>query len=298
MNPVVHFEMPYDNAERMTKFLPVGIRLADEEYGRGDGQLRGRDDDRVRRGRPAAGARHDQRRFLPEEARLAGAGSVDRHRGRRRQGRDEAGSRSPGGQVLGEPMDIPNIGQYVSFTDTEGNRVSLLQPFARRHVGFGLRERRGRFFAGTAQMANDDVILDRVFSALADPTRRGVLESLRRRRRGERARGAARHVAAGLHEAPARARGRRPDRAREGRAGGELRAVRAADEDGLRPGCRATRNSGATSSIRSPATCTSKRSCRHGTSQPSTRDKPSLTLRGTTPSRRKKSGARGPTRKR
>jgi len=28
-----------------------------------------------------------------------------------------------GGKVLGEPMDIPGIGLYVSFFDTEGNRV-------------------------------------------------------------------------------------------------------------------------------------------------------------------------------
>jgi predicted enzyme related to lactoylglutathione lyase len=33
-----------------------------------------------------------------------------------------------GGQVLGEPMDIPGVGAYVSFVDTEGNRASLLQP--------------------------------------------------------------------------------------------------------------------------------------------------------------------------
>lgn len=33
-----------------------------------------------------------------------------------------------GGKVLGEPMEIPGIGQYVSFSDTEGNRVSMLQP--------------------------------------------------------------------------------------------------------------------------------------------------------------------------
>ena len=36
-----------------------------------------------------------------------------------------------GGKVLGEPMDIPGVGQYVSFTDTEGNRVSMLQPIPR-----------------------------------------------------------------------------------------------------------------------------------------------------------------------
>jgi predicted enzyme related to lactoylglutathione lyase len=37
-----------------------------------------------------------------------------------------------GGKVLGEPMEIPGVGQYVSFTDTEGNRVSLLQPIPRK----------------------------------------------------------------------------------------------------------------------------------------------------------------------
>ncbi|TMG89395.1 MAG: VOC family protein [Betaproteobacteria bacterium] len=38
--------------------------------------------------------------------------------------------RGAGGKVLGEPMDIPGIGLYAGFLDTEGNRVSLLQPSA------------------------------------------------------------------------------------------------------------------------------------------------------------------------
>ena len=33
-----------------------------------------------------------------------------------------------GGKVLGEPWDIPGVGLYVSFVDTEGNRASMLQP--------------------------------------------------------------------------------------------------------------------------------------------------------------------------
>ncbi len=33
-----------------------------------------------------------------------------------------------GGEILGEPVDIPGVGSYVSFIDTEGNRVSMLQP--------------------------------------------------------------------------------------------------------------------------------------------------------------------------
>jgi uncharacterized protein len=36
--------------------------------------------------------------------------------------------RAAGGTVQGEPVEIPGIGKYVSFADTEGNRVSLLQP--------------------------------------------------------------------------------------------------------------------------------------------------------------------------
>jgi len=36
-----------------------------------------------------------------------------------------------GGTVLGEPMQIPGIGHYVSFMDTEHNRISMLQLLAR-----------------------------------------------------------------------------------------------------------------------------------------------------------------------
>ena len=33
-----------------------------------------------------------------------------------------------GGQILGAIMDIPGVGKFVSFRDTEGNRVGILQP--------------------------------------------------------------------------------------------------------------------------------------------------------------------------
>ena len=33
-----------------------------------------------------------------------------------------------GGKIIGEPMPIPGVGLWVSFFDTEGNRVSMLQP--------------------------------------------------------------------------------------------------------------------------------------------------------------------------
>lgn len=36
-----------------------------------------------------------------------------------------------GGKVLGEPQDIPGVGTWVSFTDTEGTRVGMIQPAKR-----------------------------------------------------------------------------------------------------------------------------------------------------------------------
>ena len=36
-----------------------------------------------------------------------------------------------GGELLGQPMMIPEIGQYVAFYDTERNRLSMLQRLPR-----------------------------------------------------------------------------------------------------------------------------------------------------------------------
>jgi predicted enzyme related to lactoylglutathione lyase len=37
-----------------------------------------------------------------------------------------------GGTVHGEPIEIPGVGFYVTFTDTEDNRVAMLQAIARQ----------------------------------------------------------------------------------------------------------------------------------------------------------------------
>lgn len=36
--------------------------------------------------------------------------------------------RTSGGTIHGTPYDIPGVGRYVSIIDTEGNRVSILEP--------------------------------------------------------------------------------------------------------------------------------------------------------------------------
>lgn len=36
-----------------------------------------------------------------------------------------------GGKLMGQPMDIPGIGKYISFKDSEDNIVGMLQPAPR-----------------------------------------------------------------------------------------------------------------------------------------------------------------------
>jgi predicted enzyme related to lactoylglutathione lyase len=40
----------------------------------------------------------------------------------------DAGGKILGGMNPGEPDDIPGVGLYCAFEDSEGNRVSILQP--------------------------------------------------------------------------------------------------------------------------------------------------------------------------
>lgn len=46
MNSVVHFEMPYDDQARMTRFYGQAFGLADQGARRGDGQLCSGNNDR------------------------------------------------------------------------------------------------------------------------------------------------------------------------------------------------------------------------------------------------------------
>ncbi len=41
---------------------------------------------------------------------------------------EAAGGKITGGQTPGKPDEIPGIGLYIAFTDTEGNRIAMLQP--------------------------------------------------------------------------------------------------------------------------------------------------------------------------
>ena len=129
MNPVVHFEMPYDDAPRMTRFYEAAFGWQTQALGEAMGHYVLATTTETTDGRPKTpgtingGFYPDKPDFPAQHPSVVIA--VD----------DIAASsdkvRQAGGTVLGEPMDIPGVGRYVAFVDTEGNRVSMLQPIPR-----------------------------------------------------------------------------------------------------------------------------------------------------------------------
>jgi predicted enzyme related to lactoylglutathione lyase len=134
MNPVVHFEMPYDNRERMARFYQTAFGWQTEMFGPEMGNYvvaaTGECDGAGRPIQPGVinGGFFARKPDWPAQVPSVVI-AVDDIQAAMRQVADN------GGTVLGEPMAIPGIGQYVSFMDTENNRVSLLQPLPRGAQG-------------------------------------------------------------------------------------------------------------------------------------------------------------------
>lgn len=127
MNPVVHFEMPAQDTERMKKFYHETFGWHMNQLGpemnnyivahtgetdennmlRKPGMINGgfyqKTDDPLTHGTSIVIAVEDIQAHM-EKVKAAG------------------------GKILHEPMDIPGVGSFASFEDTEGNRVSMLQP--------------------------------------------------------------------------------------------------------------------------------------------------------------------------
>ena len=126
MNPVVHFELPYDDRVRIARFYESAfgwqLQMLGEEMGNYVIAVTAQAD-----ARPGAPAGAINGGFYPRKADWpaqypsvvisvpdvqATMHSID----------------AAGGKVLGEPIVIPGVGRYVSFFDTVGNRLSVLQP--------------------------------------------------------------------------------------------------------------------------------------------------------------------------
>src|SRR5689334_6304340 len=129
MDPVVHFEMPAADRKRMadfyTKVFGWQTQLLGEEMGNYV-LANTADSDENGPKRPGAinGGFYPKKEDWPAQYPSIVIAVEDIRTSMKKV-------TDAGGKVLGEPMEIAGIGQYVSFFDTEGNRVSMLQPVPR-----------------------------------------------------------------------------------------------------------------------------------------------------------------------
>ena len=136
MNPVVHFEMPGEDKKRMVEFYARAFGWQAQQLGPEMGNY-------VVVTTTELGENH----FPTEPGRINGGFTaktkdtqcpnvviaVDVIKAAMKRVA-ESGGKVLGGQKHGEPDDIPGVGLYVSFLDTEGNRVSMLQPNPQMNV--------------------------------------------------------------------------------------------------------------------------------------------------------------------
>ena len=127
MNPVIHFEMPAEDKKRMANFYTRAFGWQTEQLGPEMGEYvvatTTEPDENGRPKKPGAinGGFFQKTDDKPSQYPSVVIAVDDIKEHMRKV--EEAG-----GKVIGEPWDIPGIGSYVSFFDTEGNRVSMLQP--------------------------------------------------------------------------------------------------------------------------------------------------------------------------
>lgn len=131
MDPVVHFEMPYENRRRMADFYAEAFGWTANMLGSEMGEYV-----------VVMTGEFDKKSQRPKLTGQINGGFFKRTKENRhpsvviavkdiRKSMDKvkvAGGTVLGARKPGEPDMIPGVGLYISFLDTEGNRVSLLQP--------------------------------------------------------------------------------------------------------------------------------------------------------------------------
>jgi predicted enzyme related to lactoylglutathione lyase len=128
MNPVVHFEMAAEDRARMSDFYTkvFGWKTVTSGPEMGGYVVATTTESDEKTGRPKMGGAINGGFYQKENSGFDACPSVI-------IAVDDISEHIrkiviAGGKMLNEPVDIPGVGKYASFHDTEGNRVSLLQP--------------------------------------------------------------------------------------------------------------------------------------------------------------------------
>jgi predicted enzyme related to lactoylglutathione lyase len=127
MNPVVHFEMPAQDRKRMADFYTKAFGWKTQQLGEDMGNyILATTTDSDENGMPNKPGAINGGFFQKTDDKPAQYPSVVIAVDKIKEHMTNV--EKSGGKVLGEPMNIPGIGLYVSFFDTEGNRVGMIQP--------------------------------------------------------------------------------------------------------------------------------------------------------------------------
>ena len=128
-NPVVHFEMPYKDAKRVSKFYKSvfgwGMNDAGPDMGNYIVAETAETDKNMMVKTPGTingGFYLKSKSTNPSPSFVIAVKDIKKA---------TAMVKKSGGKILGKPQEIPGIGLWVVFIDTEGNRVSILQPSPR-----------------------------------------------------------------------------------------------------------------------------------------------------------------------
>ncbi len=129
MNPVVHFEMPAEDRKRMVDFYSKVFGWKTEQLGAEMGNyvvVTTTETDKKGPKKPGAiNGGFYQKTDDPMSAHPSVVIAVEDIKAHVKK------VTAAGGKILGEPVAIPGVGTYVSFIDTEGNRLSMIQPLPR-----------------------------------------------------------------------------------------------------------------------------------------------------------------------
>lgn len=137
MSPVVHFEMGYNDRDRMKKFYETAFGWKMQQFGEDMGnyvvaQTTDTDENGMVKTPGNINGGFYAKTDSPSSQAPSVVISVDDINQAvadvKAAGGKILGGMTPDGQKTMEPTMIPGVGLWISIEDTEGNRVSLLQP--------------------------------------------------------------------------------------------------------------------------------------------------------------------------
>jgi len=137
MNPVIHFEMGYNDKQRMVDFYTQVFdwkaQMMGPEMGNYVVAQTTETDDKgmVKKPGNINGGFYQKTENPSSHAPSVVISVDDIHESMKKveaAGGKILGAMDSSGQHTMEPQDIPGVGLWMSFQDSEGNRVSMLQP--------------------------------------------------------------------------------------------------------------------------------------------------------------------------